>query len=64
MGGGDLTVTSTTDAMVFSNIRFEIGGYSNLYFDVPDLTMMGISSSVRGMPRYAEIHHSYTATLY
>eukprot|EP00904_Undaria_pinnatifida_P009034 jgi/Undpi1/5260/HiC_scaffold_2.g00541.m1 len=48
MGGGDLTVTSTTDAMVFSNIRFEIGGYSNLYFDVPDLTMTGISSSPIG----------------
>eukprot|EP00904_Undaria_pinnatifida_P009032 jgi/Undpi1/5259/HiC_scaffold_2.g00540.m1 len=47
-GGGDLTITSSTDEIVFSNIRFEIGGYSNLYFDVVDLTMTGITSSPIG----------------
>ena len=48
-----MTITSSTDEIVFSNIRFEIGGYSNLYFDVVDLTMTGITSSVRGIPRCA-----------
>ena len=45
-GGGDVTVASTTDTTTFSNIRFEVGGYSNLYFDVPELIMTGIENSV------------------
>ena len=57
-GGGDVTVTSTADTSTFSNIRFEVGGYSNLYFDVPELTMTGIENSVseiRRLSKYREM---------
>eukprot|EP00904_Undaria_pinnatifida_P008962 jgi/Undpi1/5196/HiC_scaffold_2.g00478.m2 len=47
-GGGEVTVTSTADTSTFSNIRFEVGGYSNLYFDVPELIMTGIENSPIG----------------
>lgn len=41
-----MTVTSTADSMAFTNIRFEVGGYSNLYFDVPEMVMTGLENSV------------------
>lgn len=52
MGGGELTVTSAADTMVFTNIRFEVVGYTDLYFDISELTMTGIDNSVRGIPRW------------
>lgn len=47
-GGQDLTVTSTAAASTLSNVRFEVGGFTNLVLDVPDLTMTGIYQSVSG----------------
>lgn len=45
-GGQELTVVSTADSAVMSNVRFEVRDSTKLVLDIPDLTITGVVDSV------------------
>lgn len=45
-GGQQLTIVSTADSLVMSNVRLEVLDSTKLVLDIPDLTITGVIDSV------------------